>query len=179
MTPPRRAAVALSIFTAPPHGVVFLERAAHLRHHAGQIGLPGGGMDPEDEGDSRRTAVREMEEEVGIAADRVEFVWTFPDLHPRVSNFLVTPHVAIVQPGPLVIDPSETAGVFSVPLATVLDEVREGTMDIGALQIRTTLLDYDGRRIWGLTGQILRMFVDEWNAANSEMRHLIEARLTR
>lgn len=134
-------------------------------------------MDPEDEGDPKRTALREMEEEVGVAPARVEFVWTFPELHPRVSNFIVTPFVAVVEPGPLVIDPSETAAVFSVPLATVLDEVRDGTMDIGALRINTTLLDYDGRRIWGLTGRVLRMFVDEWNAGG-EMRARIEARLT-
>jgi 8-oxo-dGTP pyrophosphatase MutT (NUDIX family) len=178
MTAPRKAAVALAIFSAPPHGVVFLERAAHLRHHAGQIGLPGGAMDPEDDGHTERTALREMHEEVGIVPERVRFVWTFPDLHPKVSNFLVTPHVAIVQPGPLLIDPSETAGVFSVPLETVLGEVRDGTMDVGALEIRTTLLDYDGRRIWGLTGHILRMFVDEWNEPLSEMRARIEAGLS-
>ena len=177
MTEPRKAAVVLPIFSAPPHGVVFLERAAHLRHHAGQIGLPGGAMDPEDEDDPQRTALREMEEEVGIAPARVEFVWRLPDLHPRVSNFSVTPFVAVVQPGPLVIDPSETAGVFSVPLVTLLDEVRDGVMDLGALQIETTLLDYDGRRIWGLTGRILRMFVDQWNAEGSEMRARIDQRL--
>jgi 8-oxo-dGTP pyrophosphatase MutT (NUDIX family) len=175
---PRRAAVVLPIFSAPPHGVVFLERAAHLRHHAGQIGLPGGAMDPEDENDSRRTALREMQEEVGVAPERVEFIWQFPELHPRVSNFLVTPFVAVVQPGPLVIDPSETAGVFSVPLTTLLDEVRDGVMDIGAVQIETTLLDYDGRRIWGLTGRVLRMFVDDWNALGSELRSRVEQRLS-
>lgn len=133
-------------------------------------------MDPEDDGDPKQTALREMEEEVGVVAKRVEFVWTFPQLHPRVSNFIVTPFAAVVEPGPLVIDPSETAAVFSIPLATVLDEVRDGTMDIGALRINTTLLDYDGHRIWGLTGRVLRMFVDEWNA-QSEMRATIEQRL--
>ena len=39
----RPAAVVLGIFEEPPHGVIFIERAAHLRNHAGQIGLPGGG----------------------------------------------------------------------------------------------------------------------------------------
>ncbi len=178
MSEPRKAAVVLAIFSAPPHGVVFIERAAHLRNHAGQIGLPGGAMDPEDDNDPKRTALREMEEEVGVAAERLEFVWRFPELHPRVSNFLVTPFVAIVQPGPLVIDPSETAGVFSVPLATLLDEVRDGVMDVGSVQIETTLLDYDGRRIWGLTGRVLRMFVDDWNQPDSELRSRVEPRLS-
>ena len=173
---PRPAAVVLAIFATPPHGVIFIERAAHLRHHAGQIGLPGGGVDPEDAGDLRRTALREMHEEVGIEEERVDFLWTLEPIHPRVSNFLVTPFVAVVQPGPLVIDTSETAAVFSIPLATVLERVHDGVMDLGAIQIQTTLLDYDGRRIWGLTGHVLRQFVDAWNAG--EMRRLIESRLT-
>ena len=177
MSEPRKAAVVLAIFTAPPHGVVFLERAAHLRHHAGQIGLPGGAMDPEDDNDPQRTALREMQEEVGIVPARVELVWRLPEIHPRVSNFLVTSFIAVVQPGPLAIDPSESAGVFSVPLDTLLDEVRDGIMDVGIVQVETTLLDYDGRRIWGLTGRVLRMFVDEWNTAESEMRALVEQRL--
>ena len=135
-------------------------------------------MDPEDQGDLQRTALREMHEEVGIDPLRVEFVWTLPRIHPRVSNFLVTPFVAVVKPGPIVIDPSETEGVFSVPLATVLEEVRDGTIDWGPMQIETTLLDYDGRRIWGLTGRVLRTFVDAWNVAESEMRARIEQRLS-
>src|SRR5579875_3454471 len=109
---PRPAAVVLAIFSTPPHGIIFLERAAHLRHHAGQIGLPGGGMDAEDGGDLQRTALREMHEEVGIDPARVEFVWKLEAVHPRVSNFLVPPYVAVVQPGPLVIDSNETAAVF-------------------------------------------------------------------
>lgn len=56
----RAAAVVLPIFAAPPHGVLFVQRAAHLRHHPGQIALPGGGLDPEDEGDLERAALREL-----------------------------------------------------------------------------------------------------------------------
>lgn len=123
-------------------------------------------MDEADGGESRRTALREMHEEVGIAPERVQFVWTFADLHPLVSNYVVTPHVAVVAPGPIVIDPSETAAVFTVPLETVLADVRDSAME------------YDGKRIWGLTGHILRMFVEEWNVHESTMRVEIERRLS-
>lgn len=174
---PRAAAIIMAILSSAPHGVIFIERAAHLRHHAGQIAFPGGAIDPQDGGDARRAALREMEEEVGVTPERVDFVWTFAKLHPRVSNFLVTPFVAVVAPGPLVIDPSETASVFTVPLETVLADVRDGTMNLGAMEIETTLLDYEDKRIWGLTGRVLRMFVDEWNRAESVMRSAIIERL--
>lgn len=177
MSERRKAAVVLGIFATPPHGVVFIERAVHLRNHAGQIGLPGGALDEQDGDDLQRAALREMAEEVGVSSDRVEFVWTLPRVLPSVSNFDVTPYVAILEPGPLQIDATETAGVFTVPLQTVLDEVRDGTMDLGHIEIPTTLLDYDGKRIWGLTGRVLRTFVDEWQISGSAMRAGIEEKL--
>jgi 8-oxo-dGTP pyrophosphatase MutT (NUDIX family) len=173
----RSAAVVLAIISRSPNGVIFVERAAHLRSHPGQIGLPGGTADRSDGGDLQRTALREMEEEVGVTPDRVEFVWTLPRVWPRVTPFDVMPYVAIVAPGPLRIDPSETAAVFTVPLSVLVDELREGTIEYGAVTIETTLLDYDGRRIWGLTGRVLRTFVDAWNAPGSDMRAIIEQRL--
>ena len=178
MSERRKAAVALAINSVAPHGVVFIERSKDLKHHAGQIGLPGGAADPVDGDDLKRTALREMEEEVGVVASRVEIVWTLPRVLPSVSNFDVTPFVAILAPGPLQIDATETVGVFTVPLQTLLENVRDDMIEMGAFTFETTMLDYDGKRIWGLTGQVLRTFVDEWNAADSAMKAAVEERLT-
>jgi 8-oxo-dGTP pyrophosphatase MutT (NUDIX family) len=174
----RAAAVVLPIFAIPPHGVLFVERAAHLRHHPGQIGLPGGTLDPQDEGDLERGALRELEEEVGIEPARVTIVGRLPTVQPRVNLFDVTPFVAIVAPGELRIDPSETAGFFTVPLATVCSEaLRDGHVSIAGFEVETPLLDYEGRRIWGVTGRILRDFVDTWNDAGTGLRERIEREL--
>jgi 8-oxo-dGTP pyrophosphatase MutT (NUDIX family) len=150
MTNRRQAAVVIGIFRAPPHGVVFVERAAHLRDHPGQIGLPGGGVHPEDR-DLQATALRELHEEVGIEAESVEIVAELPVVSQHVANnFDVTPFVAVLEAAELRIDGSETAGAFVVPLANILDE----GFDL--------VLDYDGRRIWGFTARILRSFVTQW-----------------
>jgi 8-oxo-dGTP pyrophosphatase MutT (NUDIX family) len=176
----RAAAVILPIFAAPPHGVLFVERAAHLRHHPGQIGLPGGTIDPQDEGDLERGALRELHEEVGIEGSRVTMVGRLPTVQPRVNLFDVTPFVAVVAPGELRIDPSETAGFFTVPLATILsDALRDGSVTIAGFEIDTPLLDYEGRRIWGVTGRILRDFNDAWNDPATGLRQRIEAALSR
>ena len=178
MSARRKAAVVLAITSVAPHGVVFIERSKDLRHHAGQIGLPGGAADEVDDDDLKRTALREMHEEVGVISSRVEIVWTLPRVLPSVSNFDVTPYVAMLAPGPLQIDATETVGVFTVPLQTLLDEVRDDMIEMGSFAFETTMLDYDGKRIWGLTGQVLRTFVDEWNAPESAMKAAIEERLT-
>jgi 8-oxo-dGTP pyrophosphatase MutT (NUDIX family) len=141
------------MFRAAPHGVIFVERAAHLRDHPGQIGLPGGGVHAEDQ-DLQATALRELREEVGVAEERVTIVGRLPLLRQRrANNFDVTPFVAVVEDGELKIDASETAGVFVVPLADVL--AGDWRAEAG--------VERDGRRIWGLTARILREFVARWH----------------
>ena len=171
----RPAAVVVGIFDEAPHGVVFIERAGHLRSHAGQLALPGGGSDVEDGGDLRVTAMREMHEEVGVHPDRVTIVGELPVIRARINDYAVTPFVAVVRSGELTIDATETAGVFTVPLETVLAELREGTVSVGNFEVRTPILDFGDRRIWGLTGFILRSFVAAWHDAQSGLRARAEA----
>ncbi len=174
----RRAAVILGIEATPPHKIIFVERGAHLRHHAGQIGLPGGSEDDADGGDLVETALRELHEEVGISRDRVTIVGQLPQLTPRVSAFDVTPFVAIVEPGPLQIDTSELDGAFTVPLETVLREIYEGSVNVGSYRIQSWLLDVDDeRRIWGLTGRILREFAVAWRENRNGLKRNVHAKL--
>ena len=52
-------------------GLVFTERRADMRRHAGEISFPGGRRDPED-ADLSATALREAQEEIGLDPARVE-----------------------------------------------------------------------------------------------------------
>ncbi|HUN29059.1 MAG TPA: CoA pyrophosphatase [Alphaproteobacteria bacterium] len=174
----RPAAVVLGIVETAPYGVIFIERAAHLRNHAGQIGLPGGGMDPVDGADLRATALREMNEEVGVAPGRVTIVGELPAINARVNNYTVTPFVATVAPGDLRIDATETAGVFTVPLERVVNDLRQDMVWVGAFKVHSPVLDHAEKRIWGLTGYILRAFVSAWNDPENSLRARVEARLS-
>jgi 8-oxo-dGTP pyrophosphatase MutT (NUDIX family) len=176
--PRRRAAVAIAIIATPPHGILFVERASHLRDHPGQIGLPGGGVDPQDDDDLERTALRELREEVGVVPERVQIVGRLRQVSQRVNTFDVTPFIAVIAPGPFTIDGSETAGMFTVPLEIVVSEaLRKGSITIAERIIESYILDYDGRRVWGLTGGILRLFVEAWNDETSGVRPAVEAKL--
>ena len=94
------------------------------------------------------------------------------------DSFDVTPFIAVIAPGPFTIDGSETAGMFTVPLEIVVSEaLRKGAITIAERIIESYILDYDGRRVWGLTGGILRLFVEAWNDETSGVRAAVEAKL--
>jgi 8-oxo-dGTP pyrophosphatase MutT (NUDIX family) len=96
---PLRAAAVLVPLVARPEGLTVLltRRTDHLHAHAGQISFPGGMLDPEDR-HAEDAALRETEEEVGIARALVELVGRL-DTYVTRTGFEVTPVVGLVQPG--------------------------------------------------------------------------------
>ncbi|WP_297910350.1 CoA pyrophosphatase [Thiomonas sp.] len=100
--------------------VLLTRRDARLSVHAGQISFPGGGRDPDDR-DAVHTALREAEEEIGLAPAAVETLGCMP-LYTTVTGFAVTPVVALVDPrAPWRPQQSEVAEVFEVPLAFLMN----------------------------------------------------------
>lgn len=174
----RKAAVVIAVFADEPHDVVFIQRSGHLRHHAGQIGFPGGTADPIDGGNPETTALREIYEELGVTPERVRVTGRLEDVEQASNRFLVTPVIGVVRPGTLLtIDHTETVGVFTVPLAAIVDSgaVYEEVELSAARGMKMYALDYDEHHIWGLTGRILKQFVDAWNAPGSQLRSGIES----
>jgi 8-oxo-dGTP pyrophosphatase MutT (NUDIX family) len=179
----RYAAVVLAIFADAPYHVVFVERAAHLRDHPGQIALPGGSVDPGDGDDRSVTALRELEEEIGIPSHAVRLVGRLTDIHQRrANNFSVTPFAGIITPRTkLTFDESETAALFTVPLAQIVapGAVHEAIEIVGEHKVDTYIFDYHDRHVWGLTGSILHAFVTAWHEPGSAIRAAIEAGIER
>jgi 8-oxo-dGTP pyrophosphatase MutT (NUDIX family) len=180
--PRRPAAVVIPIYADPPHEVVFVERARHLRRHAGQIAFPGGAVDDEDGGDHARAALRELEEEIGLPPASVAIVGQLEPIRQQRNIFNVTTFVAVVAPGtPLVVDLNEASAAHRVPLAAILEPgaVHPGVEVIDGRHIQTILFDYGSMHVWGLTGQILNAFVRRFHAAGSPLRAALERRLLR
>jgi 8-oxo-dGTP pyrophosphatase MutT (NUDIX family) len=178
--PRRLAAVVMPIFANPPHEVVFVERARHLRRHAGQIAFPGGALDEEDGGDHARAALRELAEEIGIAPEAVRIVGRLDEIHQRRSGFMVTPFVGIVAPGtPLVVDLNEASAAHHVPLAAILapGAVHMGIEQTAERRLETPVFDYGPMHVWGMTGLILRDFVERYRAGDTSLRAALDAHL--
>lgn len=143
-------------------GVTMLltQRTDHLRDHAGQVSFPGGRVEADDEG-AAATALRETEEEIGVAPSHIEVVGEL-DLYETRTGFRITPVVGLVEPGfTLALDEFEVAEVFEVPLSFVLDPANHQKRSLvwrGA-ERHFYLLPYDGHDIWGATaGMIVNLY---------------------
>ena len=136
--------------------VLLTQRTAHLSAHAGQISFPGGRIEAAD-ADAVAAALRETEEEVGLARANVSVVGRL-DTYITGTGFEITPIVGIVAPPyTLTIDPYEVAEAFEVPLSYILDPRNHNrTERESAGRTRVFfVLPYEGRNIWGATAGIL------------------------
>src|SRR6187455_2427948 len=117
------AAVLLPMYGHPDRpGLVFTERRADLRRHAGEISFPGGRQDHPDE-PLLTTALREAEEEIGLDPAGVEVVGALPPIGTFVTNYKVHPFVGLIGDG-LRFEPNPTE--VETVLAFRLDQLREG-----------------------------------------------------
>ncbi len=151
------AAVLIALVRRPEGLTVLLtERAAGLKHHGGQISLPGGRLEPDDT-DIATAALRETEEEVGLERRFIEVIGYLPD-HLVISGYRVTPVVALVEPGfDLRLDPREVVGAFEMPLAHLLAPAHHGLRKrtLGEAVFNVYDIPYGGHRVWGATAGIL------------------------
>lgn len=141
--------------------IVLLQRAATLRHHPGQVAFPGGGRDPGDDS-MVAAALREAEEEAGIAPDTVEVLGQMDPLYIPVSKFEVTPVVGYWRkPGAVqVMDERESYSVHRIAVADLVAPANRGTFARPDLKFRTPAFDVGVLKVWGFTAGILDYALD-------------------
>jgi 8-oxo-dGTP pyrophosphatase MutT (NUDIX family) len=157
----KRAAVLIPI--VPNDGgwsLLFSRRSANLAAHSGQIAFPGGGVELGEPLEA--AAIREAHEEVGIAAEHIEVIGRLDDLVTN-SGFLVAPFAGIIDERiDYVLQASEVDEVFEVPIEALLHpeqpEVRYVTFR--NKNYPAYFYRYEQHEIWGLTGRILKHFLD-------------------
>lgn len=154
----RPAAVLIGVVARPAGAAVILtERTAHLRSHSGQVAFPGGKIDATDASPAA-AALREAEEEIGLAASFIEPLG-YLDPYSTGTGYRIVPVVALVSPGfTLQPNPGEVADVFEVPLSFLL-EPRNYVRHTRAWQGRERAyyaVPYNERYIWGATAGMIR-----------------------
>ena len=156
----KAAAVLMPIVARPDElTVLFTRRTTHLRAHSGQISFPGGRIE-EGDASEQAAALRETEEEVGIAASAIEVIGRLADYHTR-TGFRVTPVVGLVGvPFALRVDAGEVDEVFEVPLSFLLDPAnhQRHSRELQGRQVQYYAIPYRDYYIWGATAGMLVNF---------------------
>jgi 8-oxo-dGTP pyrophosphatase MutT (NUDIX family) len=160
----RNASVLIGLFDENNETYIsFIRRASTLRAHRGEIAFPGGAADVSDVSPIV-TALREAQEEIGLAPSRVKVLGIMPPVFTVVSNFLITPVVAYLPEGPgtLQLQVSEVAEIIFLPLQGLADPSIYHTEQWVRDDVPHTVnfFDYGSYRIWGATGRMLIMLLE-------------------
>lgn len=170
----RTAAVLLPVFRDAEGElrIVLVVRADDGGQHGGQLGLPGGKPEPGD-ADLLDTALREAEEEVGLARDAVEVVAQLEPLATQATGWLVHPFLGRVSPDTRWrLQESEIVGILTPAAHVLADPASRAMLPFSSLRFPEPLLvdgiDVEGHVLWGMTLRLLddmlpRLLAGAWD----------------
>jgi 8-oxo-dGTP pyrophosphatase MutT (NUDIX family) len=145
--------------------IVYIRRTQYEGdRHSGQVAFAGGKRDPQDI-DLAATALREAEEEIGVAGNDVNLLGSISH-HHTISEFQVTPFIAEMPwPYPLKLDEVEVARAFTLPLAWLAERSNYRTEERVHPESNrpwpVVYYDYfDGELLWGATARMTLSLIE-------------------
>jgi 8-oxo-dGTP pyrophosphatase MutT (NUDIX family) len=138
--------------------LVLIVRNAYNGVHSSQIAFPGGKYESTDSG-YEETALRETQEEVGVAPEKIEVIRQFTPMYIPPSNFLVHPFLGISSEELLFYpDAREVADVIELPLSVFLNDeiIIEARLSTSyGPNILVPAFNIQNHIVWGATAMIL------------------------
>lgn len=168
--PPRPGSVLILLYP-DRQKVLFplIQRPEYTGAHSGQISLPGGKAEGNE--DAIATALREAEEEIGIKADQINVLGCLSEFFVIPSNFLVTPVIGFVDSVPnWVPDAVEVERIILGDIESLMNPQAIQAKEIlaaGKFAMHAPYFDVEGQVVWGATA----MMLNEFRSILLEMKH--------
>ncbi len=187
----RVAAVAIALYRDRSGGwrIPLTLRPDTIRHHAGQVGLPGGGIESGET--PEQAAIREFEEELGVRPAVVRWLGELTTQSVYASDHRVHPVVFQMEPPERAWcpEPAEVARVIELPWGSLSDpaarfdttcsrQLRRDGRVVGEVSFRTPAFRCEPRPIWGATAIILDELTERLRLAPCLHQHPAASELT-
>jgi 8-oxo-dGTP pyrophosphatase MutT (NUDIX family) len=156
----KHSGVMLLLFTSENElHALLIKRTEHMKHHAGQVAMPGGRVEPGET--ALESALRETWEEIGIDSTSIKILGVLSDLYVQVSRFLIHPFVGWIEDiNALKINKNEVEKIIAFPLKTMFQEIDETNIETVTGTIKVPCFKFENEIIWGATSMILMEFCD-------------------
>jgi len=157
---PKQAAVMALIYPNADQvaTMALILRKTYKGVHSNQVGFAGGKVEPEDR-DLAHTALRETEEEIGVAQDVITVTKALTNIYIPPSNFWVQCYLGYTPETPtFILEPSEVEALIEVPLADFLDDtaVIKKVLSTSYMEnVEVPAFFLEGHVVWGATAMIL------------------------
>ena len=142
--------------------ILFTKRTQTVRAHKGQISFPGGVRNPDDES-LLTTALREVQEEIGLRPEDVEILGALDPITTVTTGFLVYTFVGLIPfPYPFQLSGREVAEILIVPFHFLANDAHWSRRFYQAHSqpFQAYFVTYAQYRIWGATARILKNFFE-------------------
>jgi len=144
--------------------MIVIRRSKSVGIHAGQIAFPGGRYEDEDK-TVLNTALREIEEEIGISADKIEIIGRLSDIYVPPSNFLISIFVGYLNRKPIyTIQESEVDEVIEIPFNLFFENEVIKQKDFVVSENRNNnfapYYDIPNASIWGASAMVISELLD-------------------
>ena len=137
--------------------ILLILRSPDLLINPGQVALPGGGAEPDDQGNSISTALRETYEEVGLSPEHIRAIGLLPALPTVSGHFIVDPVLAVwthAEFQDLSIQATEVAHADWMKVSDLLASRTTETRMVHGVEMELPVFLWGERRMWGLTAMI-------------------------
>ena len=155
------ACVFLLLFNSPePHILAIQKSDTEGYPWRNQVALPGGHMENTDTSPVA-TAFRELEEELNISQDQVDFIGSLGHFQTLTQPKDIEAFVGHWHgKGPVRFDPNEIARVLEIPLNTLIKTHQLKNYHLTMPDVRELEYPFEDIIIWGATARILYHFIE-------------------
>lgn len=144
--------------------MIVIRRSIYVGIHSGQIAFPGGRFETEDI-DVQTTALREIEEEIGISRNDIEMIGRLSDIYVPPSNFLISVFAGYLKEKPLYkMQEREVDEVIEIPISDFSkpDVIKQKDFYVNSIKAASNApyFDVSNAEIWGASAMVISELLD-------------------